>query len=526
MDNAGQNDSGSKGGFYFVAAMALLPWFAFICLATTNIDAVWFTTCASRLLDGQRLIDSCYDANPPLSAVVYIVPALLVKFGGWPRMAAIPVYSLCLFGLSVLAVHGILKYQYKLPDAPRRIICFAYVMANTVLVQYWFGERDQLTALGLFPMALMQIGMTRRLPPPPEFKWPVLLFGSVAVLIKPLYLLIPGAIFVHRAIRQRRLSVPGDTDFAVMAAMTAAYVAMMVYVFGNYLGIILPDAMRLYVMSTHYGSALPVSFAAALALGFALAAATERAQVDKDAGAVAATLLTLAILCLVPCALQNKGYMYHFIPAIVFAVCGLALLAAGWFRDRTGTRTCIVLALVCYIISTAPMLVVPHHETMDAYPLTAAASTGKAGCSYFLFDNVYNVQTVANYAGCEHASRFSDLWFLQTLLGEQYAIDQNLPHVLSREEIDDYAGKYATMVTEDFKRWKPDTVIIARIEIVRGQKFSLEDWLAEHDHEFGPLWQSYSYDKEVRAYYPHFMFGDNAKPGSHDIVYDIFRKKL
>ncbi|HTK85444.1 MAG TPA: hypothetical protein VL625_10205, partial [Patescibacteria group bacterium] len=440
--------------------------------------------------------------------------------------AAIPVFNLCLLGLSSLAVHGILKHQYKLPDAPRRVLFFAYLMANTVLVQYWFGEREQMIVLGLFPMALLQVGVTRRLPPPPEFKMPVLLFGSIAALIKPLYLLVPGAIFVHRAIKQKRLSVAGDLDFAVMTMMFAIYVALLVYVFGNYVDVILPDAMKLYVMSTHYGTAVSISFAAALALGFALAAAAERAQVDKDAGAITATLIALALLCLTPCILQDKGYLYHFIPAMVFAVCGLSLLAMPWFGDRTGTRTCVILSFFCYLISAAPMLVVPHHDTMDAYPLTAEASRGAPECSYFLFDNVYNVQTVANYAGCEHASRFSDLWFLQTLLGEQYAIEHNLPHKLNRDEIAAYSAKFAALVTEDLKRWKPDTIIVARIEMVSGQKFNFEDWFSEHDHEFALLWQGYKYEKEVHAFYPHFLFGDNDKPGSMDITYEIYRKQL
>lgn len=527
MDNAGQNDSGGNGGFLFVTGLVLLPWLVFLCVATTNIDASWFTTCASRLLDGQRLIDSCYDANPPLSAVIYIIPALLEKYAGWPRTAAIPVYGLCLFGLSTLAVHAVLKHQHKLPKAQYRAVFFAWLIANTVLVQYWFGEREQMIVLGLFPMALMQIGMTRGLPPPPEFKWPILIFGSIALLIKPLYLLIPGVIFVHRAIRQRRISVIGDSDFALIAVFVAAYVALLVYVFGNYVHVILPDAVKLYVVSSHYGSALTISLAAAIALGFALAGAAERAQADRTpAGAMPATLVALALLCLLPCVMQNKGYMYHFIPAMVFAVGGLALLAMDWFSDKTGTRACVVLTILSYLISAAPMLVVAHHSTMAEYPLMAETGKTTPGCSYFMFDNVYNVQTVATYAGCAHASRFSDLWFLQTLLGEQYALERDLPHVLTKEEIEAYSRKYAAMVTDDLKRWKPDTLIIARIQMIKDRDFKLENWLAEHDQRFVPLWHEYGLEKEVRAYYPHFMFGDNAKPGSQDVAYEIYRKQL
>src|SRR3569623_1008804 len=100
--------------------------------------------CGERLLDGQRLSDACYETNPPLSVLIYLIPALLEKFAGLPKSIGLPLYDFTLVGLSTLAVNAVLRAQNMLADEPRRVLLFAWLLSNTVMTAQWFGERDQL----------------------------------------------------------------------------------------------------------------------------------------------------------------------------------------------------------------------------------------------------------------------------------------------------------------------------------------------------------------------------------------------
>jgi hypothetical protein len=519
MNNAGQN-------FYAKAALcglAFVPWFIVLCFQVTNFDAAWLTTCGERLLGGQRLSEGCFETNPPLSVLIYLIPALLEKFAGVPKSFGLPLYDFVLIGLSALAVNAILRAQNILTDPQRRVLLFAWLLANTVMTAQWFGERDQIVLLGLFPFVLVQLGITSRLTLPPRLKWAVLIMGSLAILIKPHYALIPALVFLHRGWKQKRWSVFADNDFSALAWTSAAYAALVLFAFNDWVKIILPDSLRFYALQPYHAHTVwPTALASAVLIPALMALVFLRL---KDARRdMPLLLLTLALLCVIVYALQNKGFMYQFIPVKAFIFCGLALPLIYLFKNRAALKACLLLTLAAYL-STPPNFAIPTPQDFRDYTITREAGIGGPGCTFFLFGDIADVQNVAHYAGCGLASRFSELWFLEPLLTEKYNAAHNLPHRLTAAQTDSEMRKYAALVTADFKHYRPETVILARVPVAGDPNFEFAGFFAAQDPEFAALWKNYHFVKEITARSPYYGYLDYTGPnGARRINYGLYRK--
>jgi hypothetical protein len=539
MNNAGQN-------FYAKTALAglvLLPWLVTLCTHVTNFDGVWLTTCAARLLDGGTLVSDCYENNPPLSIVAYFVPALLEKFAGIPKSAGLVIYGMGLTILSVLAAGVILRAQNILPAAQQGVLLLAWLIANTVLTGQWFGERDHFVLLGLLPFVLIQLGITYGWPLPRRWKWPALVIGAVAILIKPHYGVVPIFFLAHRMWKQKRVMVFGDADFLALAWMTAAYAAMLVLFFSDYVHVILPDSWRLYALpSYHFYSVWPTAIGASMVVLGAMAAIFFHLRKDNARNAPL-LLLGLALLCLIPYVAQNKGFMYHFIPVKAFIFCGLALAVMNLFKSRAGLKTGILMVFFAYL-STPPNLTVPTPKAYRDYAVTQEASAGTPQCSFFLFDNIGEVQNVAHYARCELASRFSYLWFLAPLLKEKYNATHQLPHAMTVEQVDSEMRKYAAMVAADFRRYRPDTVILAQtpLETFNYSAIITEDVRRESPREmfdfpaffttlspdFAALWKDYRFEKEITVLSPrhaYLLHVSEAQANARKVSYVVYKRK-
>ncbi len=75
------------------------------------------------------------------------------------------VFGLLCLAASVLALIKILKYWPRPDDDAKTVFIFAFIIANTLLtssVFFYFGERDHIVIMGLYPFLLAQLALTWR----------------------------------------------------------------------------------------------------------------------------------------------------------------------------------------------------------------------------------------------------------------------------------------------------------------------------------------------------------------------------
>jgi hypothetical protein len=512
--------------------LSLIPWFVVQIQQSVNVDNAWLTIAAMRLLDGQKMSEAYYDSNPPLSILVQIIPAALTKFLKIPLPYAIFFYSLITIFLSTGAVWHIFKKTGWLESSLLNAFLAFYIVANTVGTGQYIGERDHFLVLGLFPFLLLQISLTQNIPVNRYLKWMVLSLGSIAVLIKPHYGLIPVLILLHRMVRQKRL-VCFDADFLALTAAVLGYIAIMLIFFNDYMQIIFSDALLFY-MAMRENWAVPLAGGIAVFLTAFICASW---LLFKRPHLISMGFFIAAALCLIPFAIQAKGFFYQAIPCMIFFLSGLffliekSIFTAGTRlfslnRPMSGILAFILMTFFIYFFST-PNKEYPTHQDYKNSQLVEIINSCGNECTFFMLNDMTEmIHQLAVYTGKELGSRFPVYWFLPVIVQENYNLEHGLPSRFNAEQMEFYKKKYAAFVTEDFKKYIPDILLIGRFKMINGQEayWNFSDFVIENDPSFASIWKNYKLTESVQINRSDY-FGNTLYKNDDYVTYDIYRKR-
>ncbi len=507
--------------FALIMALGLLPWFVMQWHTSLNGDITWLILAAERLLDGQSMLQSYYEVNPPLSILYNIPPVLIGKILPVPDQYVIFFYFLALIAVAAFAMNEIAKRWDFIDRDVRYILIAAFVIPNTIIATVSIGERDQIVLLGLLPFLMAQLSMTWGYKLPGKLFWPVMVFGVIAVLIKPHFGLLPTLLLAHRAVAQKRLfSIMRDPDFLSLAIGTLSYIAIVWFFFRDYVDVIMPDVIALYASNKHYEYAVPqllwhsylfITFLGVEAAFSPLEGRKKRLLVLFYAGALAA---------LVPFAVQMKAFYYHLIPAIVFFFCGFGLslhsYADVYLKRLRFIGAGVVFALFVMAYINRPLLLeFPKHDDYKTFPLTQEIAKCEEPCPVFMFnDSIEVMHPTFFYMGRENASRFPTLWFLPKLV----------EHPDSPEAMP-YRAKYAEMVGEDLKNYQPKMLLIGQYWVEDNVKmFDFAEFFSVSPL-FKEEWAHYKKDRRIivnrKPYFAGTELGED-----FPMTYDIYLRSL
>ena len=533
-----QNKKATGLLFCIIGIGIFVPYLIFLSQKGVNYNIAWLTSCAGKIMNGARMSDVCFDSNPPLSVLIYTLPALLIKSGLFNDKALImDGYTLFCALLSTAAVWRIFRVSAVMNITEQNLVLIAYLLANIILTGDGFGERDHFVVMGLFPLALVQYSLTYGYALPARTKWAVLIFGAIGLCIKPHYGLISAALLLHRMTHQKRIwSIIKDIDFIVLSLVTLLYIGTVFLFFPDFIRIILPVSFSLYVLQ----DAQP--FMLRFLLTFFLAVAGLRLCFvwRKDISPLCGFFLLLASLCLIPYLVQHKGWAYHLIPYNIFAFCGGALLLQHWIKrealklfnskneKKTALCTVIILIFFTYFMGISPTQT-PSAKTYLNFPVIAEINRYRANnpsCRFFMFDIMEEVQITNFYAACSSASRFPSYWFMGGLYNEEKNIRNNAPHHLSADQLAFYKQELAEFTAEDFKRYRPDIVLIAHIHTQKDEEetFDFPAYFSSANAGFAKEWQNYRFVKTMNVTRPRFANMPPPPFPLYTATYDIYER--
>ncbi|MCL4678243.1 MAG: hypothetical protein KJ017_06575 [Alphaproteobacteria bacterium] len=508
----------------------LLPWLWIQINLSINVDIAFLTQSAVYLLDGERMTDAYYDTNPPLSILIYVIPAAITKYGGVPLIYATLGYNMFLVALSAILLHAVLKPFTTLSPVQKSVLLGVYILSNTVAANLYLGEKDQYILLALFPFTLLQLAMTRKLP---VAGWAQILTTALAaifLMVKPHFYIVPALMLAHRIWVQKRQTALFDRDILALAAAIIVYAALLLFWFDDFTTMILPDILTLYA-SIKEPWVTEVFMMATAAIGII---ALPAALLFKTPNKFVMLLLLIGWLCMIPFIIQGKGYYYHMIPAIVFVCCAAALLLSDLIAQplaksskecaaqRTGLyATTLAFALSFYAIflpyGKSPALTHAEYREMPLTKLVIEACENRPACTFFLFNDMTEIiHQTSVYSQIRQASRFSVFWFLPVIANKE---NKTLPQG-KKEEL---ARKYSAMVAADLQRFKPRILIIGRFEVeAPGKIFDFKDFFSSHSNKISEELAHYAYDRTIslnlQTYFPGTLVAD------HVVSYDIFRR--
>ncbi len=219
-------------------------------------------------------------------------------------------------------------------------------------------------------------------------------------------------------------------------------------------------------------------------------------------------MIACGVLCLIPYAVQMKGFSYHIYPAKGFAFCALALMVCGIFSTRArlaASPLYAVLALIalCYVIHPLNTRMTTHDDYRHL-PLTQKVmECNRPDCRFFMYVYGANfVYTTGYYARQTHASRFSDFWIPWGLYMEYEKLKEGTSR-FSKEELDQYFIRHIRMLTEDISKGKPDQIFICQ-NCANDPFFDFLS-IMNRDSSFADEWKNYREEETLTvdrgAYY-------------------------
>lgn len=461
--------SASRADFLFwsVIVLALVPWAYFRAQQATHSDTLWLCEVLRRFFEGIPLVEGGYETNPPLSMLVYSIPVLAKQWLGIPLHYAIFAQTITLITLSSLATYKIMVAWKTLEKQTVQIITAGYILAMTVGVSIYHGERDHLVALGLIPFVLAQITLTFNLPRAQGWIKPVFAAGAVLILLKPHHGLIPTLLLAHRAIRQRRLSVVFDADFICLTLAVLGYAALIFTVFPDYAFIIFPDVVKLYLPIGSMEYAYPALRWIA-ALCFALLLGATFLKMKREETLILMFLVIGAAISLIPYAVQKMGFYYHLIPVLAFLFMAFALIVSAMLRSEV--KSPAIRGLLVIILMTAMSYVFaplntkyPDHKAFTLTELAKLVTNcpDPKDCKFFMLNREMGIMhETAYYTNTVMASRFASPWFIKAVLDTGKNKEKGIKGPLNDEEYNHYFTRFAKMTAEDLDRFKPQHLII------------------------------------------------------------------
>lgn len=456
----------------------LLPWAILAVAKALNPDTLWLAICADRLLDGQAMAAHFYDNNPPLSVLLYVPPVALSRWTGMSTVAAIYGYMALLTLAGLAAMRATLRC-FDLSRAQAAAIVTGYLLAATVLTSIDYTERDQILFMGLAPLAFIQVARTKGYAVGKGWLAAVGVAGGFMILLKPAFVVVPALLQAQRAWRRRSLKPLFDTETWLIGACATAYVAMTAVWFPDFVSIVLPDVAELYLIDTDVAGTVGYLVNFGAAIGVILLFEARGTPLRGDARLLMTACYALALLCLVPFALQMKGFSYQLIPAGGFFFIGLALSAVGYVERYADGRNpwrvaafIVGFAALAYI-ARPPLLAWPSPRDYRTLPLAQEIHRvcGDRPCGVYHFGETPENIPTEFYTGSVHASRFGSPWFLPPLAGSWSGLD-----AAERARL---RLKYATMTGEDLAYYRPDILLIEdNLQFRDEAKFDFVTWFS------------------------------------------------
>ncbi|MGH1404490.1 MAG: hypothetical protein ACRBDL_09620 [Alphaproteobacteria bacterium] len=449
---------------FFIVAFALFPCINTQSQYLVNGNISWLLTSAQRMIEGQSLAGHIYETNPPLSIMLYIPHVLIAKLLNTSPVDIVfaTTFFFVLVSTSVTAL--ILRYITNIENTIKPVIIAVYLISITIATTLSFSEREHYIIMMMLPFILCQFAINNKQHIPNALLIPVFIIGSIGILIKPHYGIVPTVLMFQRIYQDKTVTSFFKIDFWVLFATTCAYLILLGTIFLEYSTTIFPDVVNLYLTNDQIATTFKTG--ELYITCFILMPVLEffRTDLTKEQKKFLFLFYSSSLLCLIPYFAQMKGYYNHLIPAYVFFLCGLSLSiafrTAQIWKDKTIMHLlvpCIAILSFLNVFSALSKNVITQEE-IKSLPITRYIEDNcQKPCTFFAFHSdieLFNPTAIA--MGYTHGTRFPSYWFLPQLI---ISLENNHGQTPYYQSLKD---KYLHLVAEDLEYYKPSLLLIRK----------------------------------------------------------------
>lgn len=443
--------------------LILVTAILFLLMPAYNIvdyDVAFLTWAADQIMGPAVYGVDILDVNPPLCVLIYVPAALLAQFIGFEW--GVRLWMFILTSLSVAGVWHAAERPLRLPVASILILFTALAFPNH------FAQREQIAFLLCAPYVAG---------PASNRRWGVLsgVMAGAGFLMKPHFLIPLALVFALR----RRIGV----EEKAIIATGAAYAAVILLFFQPYLWQMVPAAAVTYwaISFPWISMALQAAFVLFAAVPIALAG---------DRQPAAAPYLAATVGFVAAAVLQQKGFLYHFIPAFGFLALFLTVRSFNT-RRAVAIAAAMLLVLEAALIGRIAGFWLSLHDAQAADRMALQAEIDRAGSYTSFVPEPYPAFPAAIHT----QSRFTGIAicpiFIPAVALYATGQAQGDPGVAYRLAM--------SQVLRELDR-KPELVITLAVPYSAGNKsFDILAWLGR-DEKFQAAWKNYEVYRTIGYY--------------------------
>lgn len=300
-----------------VVAVGVLPRFG----GLANADVAWLSYLADELLRGANLYVDFVEVTPPPAVWVALPAALAGRVVPVDALDLFHLQTLLLTAVSLAFAHRVLRETETPSDHARDFL----VLVGTVMLLVpggFFAEREHLAALLIFPY-LLALSRSHR-----ESLLQGLGLGTMAGLglaLKPQFVLVAVAAETWRVIESgdgHELVRPSTGALIGVLGTCGAAVLLLEPEYLPLVGdLLLPYYAHMYALPWSDQLLSPLALQTFAAV---LAALLVGRGLDPEAGRSYVLFSLVALVWLALAVIQPPALKYHFLPALLFGLVGLA----------------------------------------------------------------------------------------------------------------------------------------------------------------------------------------------------------
>lgn len=448
-----------------ISLIGLIPQF----IGPINGDSAFLLYAAGRVLDGAKLYVDLLEINPPLIIWLNIPVVAASRLLDVEPILGFRVAVVLLIVLVVGFSNRLLRITGLLPASHRRGAMLALLFGLMVLPRLEFGEREHLTLILVLPYLVLAATRLERQTVSGLLGLLAGLAAAAGIALKPHFILLWLA---REAIVMRRMRSRVPTpEGMLIVALGLVYIAAVWIVTPEYFALVgeLGPAYQRFIHNSIPVTAL-LGDGAPLSLG-ALLIAVGAWRLCTRPG-IRLVLVGSLVAAYVAAVMQQKGWRYHFLPAITM---GWLLMAGTAYWTRRGTRMDTVFrALGAAGAITVALTIIAASIRQVARPDDPAYASDPSVSQLLpifaefrgqpaavLSTNMASGFPLTVYAGTKWPLRFPHMW----LLVAEYdsAMASQLPLRFRKPgERTTLENKILTTTADDIARSRPAVVAVLR----------------------------------------------------------------
>ncbi|QUD88478.1 GtrA family protein [Phenylobacterium montanum] len=323
-------------GLWRLATIAMFGLGAIMsAMRRTDVDVAWLLTLGEKMLDGQRAYVDFFEANPPMSILLYLPAVVLGRATPIPAEAWVNILTLTAIAASLVLCGRILAKA--VPDRARLwALAATAAFVLTVLPTGVFTQREHIAVVAMLPFLVLTLARSEGETP----SWLVAALAGlgcgVAMAIKPHFALAAGPPALIAALRRRSLKPIFATEIWAASAVVFAYAFLLLTAFKPFLAF-MPAIREAYLPARRPLVQLLICPPIPIFLLLVLLTIDAGRRHLRSAW-IPVGLMAAAAGGLASCLIQGKGWPYQAYPMLAFAALALAAAVVLGWRDAAASR--------------------------------------------------------------------------------------------------------------------------------------------------------------------------------------------